>query len=107
LVYIKVPEDGEISTRPFREAECTDIIIYSKTTLESWKPKFTFHGFRYVEVNYWPGVPSKKDFIALVFHSDMQRRGWFSWSDALVNKLHENTVWSMRVNFFSIPTDCP
>jgi len=88
-VYIEVPEDGEISTRPLREAECTDRIICSGTTLEFWKPKFTFHGFRYVGVNHWPGVPSKKNFTALVIHSDMQRRGWFSCSDALANMLHE------------------
>ncbi|OBT72099.1 hypothetical protein VF21_09173 [Pseudogymnoascus sp. 05NY08] len=107
LVHVEVLEDGEISTRPLRDAECTDIVICSSETLNFWKPRFTFHGFRYVEVNNWPGVPTKDDFSALVIHSDMQRRGWFSCSNPLVNKLHENTVWGMRGNFVSIPSDCP
>ena len=37
----------------------------------------------------------------------MERTGWFSCSDALINRLHENVVWGMRGNFFDVPTDCP
>ncbi|KAH8585791.1 bacterial alpha-L-rhamnosidase-domain-containing protein [Bisporella sp. PMI_857] len=53
------------------------------------------------------GVPTKADFSALVIHTDMRRRGWFSYSNQLVNKLHENTIWGMRGNFVSIATGCP
>ena len=44
---------------------------------------------------------------AVVCHSDMERTGWFECSDPLVNRLHENVVWSMRGNFLDVPTDCP
>jgi alpha-L-rhamnosidase len=107
FVHAEVLEDGEAATRPLRTAKCIDTIIGSGKTLKDWSPKFTFHGFRYVQVDGWPGLPTKDNFTALVMHSDMRRRGWFSCSNPLVNKLHENTVWGMRGNFFSVPTDCP
>ena len=47
------------------------------------------------------------DIVARVYHSDLERTGWFTCSDPLVNRLHENVVWSMRGNFLDIPTDCP
>ncbi|PLB55755.1 hypothetical protein P170DRAFT_461545 [Aspergillus steynii IBT 23096] len=107
LRYAEVLADGEIAMRPLRRAKCTDTIISSGEKLISWQPKFTFHGFRFVQVDGWPGMPSVDDFTALVMHTDMRRRGWFSCSDGQVNQLHENVVWSMRGNFLSIPTDCP
>ncbi|KAI9744892.1 MAG: hypothetical protein M1818_001817 [Claussenomyces sp. TS43310] len=105
--HAEVLENGELAIRPLRAARCIDTVIFSDHKIHNWCPKFTFHGFRYVQVNGWPRTPKREDFVALVLHSDLQRRGWFSCSDPLVNKLHENVVWSMRGNFLSIPTDCP
>ncbi|KAJ5714359.1 uncharacterized protein N7483_011540 [Penicillium malachiteum] len=75
----------------------------------TWQPKFTFHGFRYVEVSGWPAGSSlkKEDFIGIVIHSDMDCTGHFRCSNPLLNMLHENIVWSMKGNFVGIPTDCP
>ncbi|KAE8150461.1 bacterial alpha-L-rhamnosidase-domain-containing protein [Aspergillus avenaceus] len=98
--------DGDVVTRTLRHAKCIDTVISSGEPLTMWQPKFTFHGFRYAQLEGWPGIPSVDDFTALVIHTDMKRRGWFSCSDPLVNKLHENVVWSMRGNFLSVPTDC-
>ena len=47
------------------------------------------------------------DLRAVVCHSDLERTGWFECSDPLINRLHENVVWSMRGNFLDVPTDCP
>jgi alpha-L-rhamnosidase len=58
-------------------------------------------------VEGWPGELKAADIQAVVCHSDMQRTGWFECSDGLINQLHQNVVWSMRGNFFDIPTDCP
>jgi alpha-L-rhamnosidase len=107
LMYAEVLENAEIATRPLRHAKCTDRIVFGDKLVTSWQTKFTFHGFRYVQVDGWPGIPTVHDFTALVMHTDMKRRGWFSCSDSLVNKLHESIVWSMRGNFVGIPTDCP
>ena len=109
FTHAEVLEHGELGTRPLRVAKCTDTVISSGAPLKNWSPKFTFHGFRYVQVNGWPSqtTPRKENFVALVMHSDMNRRGHFECSNASVNKLHQNVVWSMRGNFLSIPTDCP
>ncbi|KAH8172223.1 bacterial alpha-L-rhamnosidase 6 hairpin glycosidase domain-containing protein [Sarocladium implicatum] len=109
LRHAEVLEDGEIGTRPLRIAKCTDTLIGpTRGELKDWTPSFTFHGFRYVEVEGWPdGELSKGDISALFAHTDMRRRGFFECSNEAVNQLHRNVVASMRGNFFSIPTDCP
>ena len=107
LRHAEVLEDGELCTRPLRFAKATDRYTLRGDGKETWEPRFTFHGFRYAEVDGWPGALQVDDIRAVVCHSDMERTGWFECSDPLVNRLHENVVWSMRGNFLDIPTDCP
>lgn len=106
LQHTEVLEDGEISTRPLRDAKACDTITLSGNSI-IWEPKFTFHGFRYVQVDGYPGELSFGAIDGVVVGTDMHRIGYFSSSNKLLNKLHENVVWSMRGNFLSIPTDCP
>ncbi|PVH68240.1 glycoside hydrolase family 78 protein [Cadophora sp. DSE1049] len=109
LQHVEVLEFGECAIEPLRTAKAQDTVILSDSELE-WQPKFTFHGFRYVQVDDWPTPISDNElssFVAVVIHTDMERTGWFDCSDDMLNKLHENVVWSMRGNFVSIPTDCP
>ncbi len=106
--HAEVLEKGELGVRPLRLAKATDTYILQGTgEYEEWEPLFTFHGFRYVEVENWPSEINKEDITAVVLHSDMKRTGWFSCSDPLLNRLHENVLWSMKGNFLEIPTDCP
>nr|WP_231562984.1 alpha-L-rhamnosidase [Microbacterium mangrovi] len=108
LRHAEVLENGELGTRPLRSADATDTYILRGEGIESWAPRFTYHGFRYVEIDGWPGgEPTADDIVAVIVHTDMQRTGWFSSSHDELNKLHENIVWSMRGNFVSVPTDCP
>ena len=107
LRHAEVLEDGELSVRPLRKAEATDRYTLRGDGVETWEPRFTFHGFRYAEVDGWPGELQTADLVAVVCHSDLERTGWFECSDPLINRLHENVVWSMRGNFLDIPTDCP
>jgi alpha-L-rhamnosidase len=107
LRHAEVLEGGELCTRPLRFAQATDHYTLRGDGIETWEPRFTFHGFRYAEVEGWPGALQADDIRAVVCHSDMERTGWFECSDPLVNRLHENVVWSMRGNFLYIPTDCP
>ncbi|MCA9952509.1 MAG: family 78 glycoside hydrolase catalytic domain, partial [Anaerolineales bacterium] len=107
LRHAEVLEEGELGTRPLRFADATDRYTLKGEGIEIWEPRFTFHGFRYVEVNNWPGDLNINDLSAVVLHSDMERTGWFECSDPLLNRLHENVVWGMRGNFLDIPTDCP
>lgn len=108
--HAEVLEHGELGTRPLRGATPVDNVVLSEHQPSTWSPKFTFHGFRYVQVDGWPakeGLPKHDDITALVMHSDMNRTGWFSCSEPLINQLHKNALWSMKGNFLSVPTDCP
>jgi alpha-L-rhamnosidase len=109
FTHTEVLEKGECATRPLRDCKATDTLILSGEVLE-WEPKFTFHGFRYVQVDGWPsetGHPESGALEAIVVHTDMEQTGWFECSDRKVNQLHENIRWGMKGNFLSIPTDCP
>ncbi|KAL7952600.1 glycoside hydrolase family 78 protein [Trichoderma compactum] len=75
-------------------------------------PHHTFHGFRYIEIAGW-GPDNQicpltnACIIAEVMHTDMLRTGWFSCSNDDVNRLHENSLHSIKSNFLSVPTECP
>lgn len=107
LRHAEVLENGELCVRPLRAAQATDHYTLQGNGIETWEPRFTFHGFRYAEVEGWPGEVQADDIRAVVCHSDMERTGWFECSNPLINRFHENVVWSMRGNFLSVPTDCP
>ena len=108
LRHAEVLEHGELAVRPLRTATATDsYTLRGDPSGEEWEPRFTFHGFRYAEVTGWPGELHKQDVTAVVYHSDLERTGWFECSDPLLTRLHENVVWGMRGNFLDVPTDCP
>src|SRR5689334_23169601 len=81
LRHAAVLEHGELATRPLRTAKATDSYILRGDGVETWEPRFTFHGFRYVEVENWPGQLSLDDIHAVICHSDLERTGWFECSD--------------------------
>ena len=107
LRHAEVLEHGELGTRPLRKASATDRYTLAGDGIEEWAPTFTFHGFRYARLDGWPGRFDPGEVTAEVIGSEMERTGWFSCSNDLVTRLHDNVVWSMRGNFLSIPTDCP
>ncbi|MET0296047.1 MAG: family 78 glycoside hydrolase catalytic domain [Microbacterium sp.] len=108
----EVLQHGELYTRPLRDARSTDRYTFAgRAEGEEWEPRFTFHGFRYVEVDGWPGdldaAVADGALVARVMHTDLERTGWFSSSNPALDRLHENVVWGMRGNFVDVPTDCP
>ncbi|WP_327010277.1 glycoside hydrolase family 78 protein [Dactylosporangium sp. NBC_01737] len=107
LRHAEVLQDGELYVRPLREAAAVDSYTLRGGGTEEWEPRFTVHGFRYAEVTGWPGELTADDVTAVVCHTDMRRTGWFECSDPLLQRLHDNVVWSMRGNFLDVPTDCP
>ncbi len=108
LRHAEVLENGELGTRPLRNARATDEYILRGGAVETWEPSFTFHGFRYVQVDGWPGGSvDPTHFTAIVVHTDFERTGTFSCSNDQLNRLHENAVWGLRGNFVDVPTDCP
>jgi len=109
LRHAEVLEKGEIGIRPLRSARATDRFILSGGD-DVFEPRFTFHGFRYVEVEGWPGgvdAVRRGGLTAVRISSRLRRTGTFSSSDPLLNRLHENVVSSTLGNFVDLPTDCP
>jgi len=111
LRHAEVLEHDELGTRPLRTAKATDRFILSGGD-DVFEPTFTFHGFRYVEVDGWPDSAealrqAQGALTAVVVSSELQRIGEFECSDELLNQLHHNVVWGTRGNFLDVPTDCP
>ncbi|WP_432974803.1 glycoside hydrolase family 78 protein [Dactylosporangium sp. CA-233914] len=107
LRHAEVLVDGVPDYTTLRTAQATDRYLLAGSGTEEFEPRFTYHGFRYAEIEGLPHALSSDDVRAVVVHTDMRRTGWLQTSDELVNRLHENVVWSMRDNFVGLPTDCP
>ncbi|POZ89398.1 MULTISPECIES: alpha-L-rhamnosidase [Petrotoga] len=102
-----VNEDGSLKTNTIRKAEATDTYILKGEGKESYEPRFTYHGFRYVEVSGSPFVPTIENIEGRFVHSDVEKVGDFYCSNELINKIHKNILWGQLSNLHSIPTDCP
>src|ERR671936_104290 len=100
-------DEGGIYTANLRSAAATDVLICSGADAETFEPRFTFHGFRYVEVTGIATALDPEDIVARVLQSDTPRVGSFQCSDPEVAQLQRNILWGQRGNFVSIPTDCP
>ncbi|MFO0909230.1 MAG: family 78 glycoside hydrolase catalytic domain [Isosphaeraceae bacterium] len=99
--------DGSIYTTNLRSARCLDTYICRGEGEEVWEPRFTFHGFQYVEVQGLTEPPTPETITGLALSSDTPRVGSFHCSDPMLNQLHSNILWTQRANFIDIPTDCP
>lgn len=100
-------DDGAIYTDNLRAAKQTDTYTFRGAGVEAFEPHFTYHGFRYVEVIGLKSKPSIDAITGRVFYSAMNEVGSFECSDASLNQLWRNILWTQRGNMLSIPTDCP
>jgi alpha-L-rhamnosidase len=100
--------DGRMMTENLRQARATDTYIAKGDPKgETWTPRFTFHGFQYVEITGFDAEPPLDTITGLVMHSDTQLASSFECDDPVVNKIFENAVWTQRANWIELPTDCP
>ncbi len=98
--------DGNFYNENYRTAQSRMTYI-CRDGQQTWKPRFTFFGFRYLRVDEWPGEPRMDSIRAIAVYSEMARTGFLRTTHAKLNRLIENTLWSQRGNFVDIPTDCP
>jgi len=100
--------DGTAYLTNLRTALATDVyILKGDAGGEIWAPRFTNHGFRYVEMKGFPGKPTDSSLLVQVTHSDIRLLGSLKTSNPLVNQLQSNIQWGQRSNFVGLPTDCP
>jgi alpha-L-rhamnosidase len=99
--------NGTLHLPNLRSAQATDVYILKGEGLELWQPRFTTHGFRYVEVRGFPGKLYVQSLEACVVNDDLRATGEFTSSNPLLNQIYRNAVWGVRGNYKSIPMDCP
>ncbi len=98
---------GNIYTANLRAAKATARYTLKGSGREVFEPHFTFFGFRYVQLDGYPGELTADDLTGIVLHSDLARTGEFRTSDPMLNQLQHNIEWGQRGNFLDVPTDCP
>ncbi len=98
--------DGNFYTGNYRSAR-SQVHYICREGHQSYKPKLTFFGFRYLRIDEAPEGFSADDIHAIVLHSEMTRTGFLESSDPMLNQLFSNILWSQKGNYLDIPTDCP
>ncbi|TSA41512.1 MAG: alpha-rhamnosidase [Verrucomicrobiales bacterium] len=99
--------DGTLYTANLRSAQATDTYRLHGQGKEVFEPRFTYHGFRYVELTGLPGIASLAAIEGRVVNDDLPLAGSFKCSNELLNQIHKNIFWGTRGNYRSMPTDCP
>lgn len=112
VLYPKLPEyegrEGTILLENYRDAASTDVYICNgNAKKEIYQPKFTWHGYRYIEISGVTIPPEVEDVESLQYSSIKEFDGRFESSNELLNRFVQNVYWSQRCNFINIPTDCP
>ncbi|MCX7037872.1 MAG: family 78 glycoside hydrolase catalytic domain [Spirochaetes bacterium] len=102
-----IHEDGTLNTASNRAARSCDRYIASGADWETWYPRMTYHGFRYVLMEGYPGVPPSDAVTGLFFHTEAEREGDFACSHLLFNEIHGNILWGQLSNLMGVPTDSP
>lgn len=96
--------DGSLNTTFLRTAKAQ--IVYTCAAGEqSYAPRFTYMGFRYISVS---GIDADVfDVQGIALYSEMEEIGSFACSNNALNQLHSNIMWGSKSNLVDIPTDCP
>lgn len=112
MLYPDLAEYGNLHglmlTENYRDAESIDkYVLRGDAEGETYQPRFTFHGFRYIEISGVESAPEPADVQGVQLSSVPEVTGKIETSHPLLNRFIENVKWSMLCNFISIPTDCP
>ena len=99
-------DDGTVAQENLRSATATDKIVSDGSEIV-WEPKFTYHGFRYIQVSGLKEIPDINDLTGKVIYTDQPFISEFESSNKLINQINENVRWGQRGNFYPAPTDCP
>lgn len=98
---------GNVYLDNLRGAKQAMKYTFAKDGQITYKPFFTFMGFRYAKVVSFPGEAKVENFVANAVHSKMDRTGFVETSNKDLNQLASNVLWGMKSNFVDVPTDCP
>lgn len=101
------PDSTQLDVENLRHAQSTDRYIASGTEKGvKWSPKFSYHGFQFVEVT---GVKDLKpeDIVAEFVYDNLPNNGTFASSNKTMNSIFRNAWWGIASNYKGVPVDCP
>jgi hypothetical protein len=98
--------DGTVFRDNLRMALQMDTYICKGGGVETWEPRFTYHGFQYMEVQGLIQPPTTNTFCSISVRSGLSDSGSFQSSNGQINQIYSNMLWSVRDNYFDVPTDC-
>jgi alpha-L-rhamnosidase len=99
--------DSTLDVSSNEKAKATAEYILKGDGIETYEPRFTWFGFKYVEVTAENGPLKLAGIVGCVVHTENRQIGNFDSSNELVNKIHRATVWSQKSNMIGYPMDCP
>jgi alpha-L-rhamnosidase len=99
--------DRTLYVTNLRGARAIDTYVCRGESVETWQPRFTFHGFQYVEVTGLGKKPEARELVGLALTSDTPYVSELTTSEPALTRLLENIRWTQRMNFIDVPTDCP
>jgi alpha-L-rhamnosidase len=85
----------------------TNIYVCKSKITEEWEPRFTFAGFRFIELSGVSHKPTKKTVQGILVHTNVNRVGHFSSSDSVLDKIYNVSLWTIVDNLHSVSEDCP
>ncbi|NJX14327.1 family 78 glycoside hydrolase catalytic domain [Tamlana crocina] len=85
----------------------TDVYICKGDGIETWEPRFTYHAFRYVQIEGLSKTPDLSQFTGWLVRTDAERIGTFKCSDPLINKFYDVSMWTIEDNIQGLLSDCP
>lgn len=100
-------KDGSLYMANLRDAKVTDIYTLKGGVQELWEPRFVYHGFRYVEISGFPGVPALSSFTGKMVYDNLETVGKFTSSNKTLNAIYRNAWWGIASNYKGMPLDCP
>lgn len=103
----RLTPDGGAYLTNLRSAKATDVYTGDGSGVQTWQPRFTFHGFQYIEVRGLDRAPKGDEIVGVALSSDTPVVGEFECPDPMLNRLVKNVFWTQRANFIDVPTDCP
>ena len=102
-----INDDGTINTASNEHAKANAVYILKGEDQETYEPRFTYFGFKYVEVTSDSEMPIIDELVGIVTHTDIKNTGEFICGNETINKIHNATLWSQRSNILGYPMDCP
>ena len=108
LSWLPLPDPNRVYFQNLRSALAKDTIILAENeSVSRWRPRFTYHGFRYVEIHGYPGNLSGDSISRLVFNTAVEEKSSAKFSEEVIQMIYEGAKGSQRSNLMQVPTDCP